>query len=73
MEPQYMMMGQAAGMAAKLAIDNHQAVQDIDTGGIGKRLKEQWAVLEFMPSRQTPIIMFLHKSLRAKPTPSPSR
>ena len=73
MEPQYMIMGQAAGVAAKLAIDNHQAVQDIDTAELAKRLKDQWAVLEFMPSSQTPIIMFLHKALRPKPTPSPSR
>jgi hypothetical protein len=70
MEPQYMIMGQAAGVAAKLAITNHQAVQDIDTVELAKRLKEQWAVLEYLPSSQTPILQFFYKTLRPKLTPS---
>jgi hypothetical protein len=46
MEPVYMIMGQAAGVAAKLALDNGQAVQDIDVSKLKARLVSQGAVLE---------------------------
>lgn len=46
MEPQYMIVGHAAGVAAKLAIDGHLAVQDVDSRALGARLKSQRAVLE---------------------------
>ena len=62
-EPQYMIMGQAAGVAAKLAIANHQAVQDIDTTELKKRLKEQGAVMEYVPSSQAPVLELLQKML----------
>ncbi|MCC6485427.1 MAG: FAD-dependent oxidoreductase [Armatimonadetes bacterium] len=45
MEPVYMIIGQAAGVAADLAIRNRCAVQQIDTGELRRRLKEQGAVL----------------------------
>jgi hypothetical protein len=45
MEPQYMIIGQAAGVAAKLAIDNHQPVQEIDTAALTVRLAKQKAIL----------------------------
>jgi hypothetical protein len=37
MEPTFMMLGQAAGMAANLAIETGAAVQDIDTGELQRR------------------------------------
>ena len=46
MEPVYMIMGHAAGVAAKLAIDKGVAVQDIDTKALAERLANQGVVTE---------------------------
>jgi hypothetical protein len=48
MEPQYMIIGQAAGVAAKLAIANRQAVQEIDAAALGASLKKQGAIFEYV-------------------------
>jgi hypothetical protein len=45
MEPQYMIFGHAAGVAAKMAIEGRQAVQDVDTRALSARLLTQRAVL----------------------------
>jgi hypothetical protein len=44
MEPVYMILGHAAGVAAKLAIEKGVAVQDIDTRELGARLARQGVV-----------------------------
>jgi hypothetical protein len=46
MEPVYMALGQASGVAARLAIEAHQAVQAIGVAALQARLREQKAVLE---------------------------
>ena len=45
MEPQYMMMGQAAGVTAALAIKGKTAVQDISVGTLQQKLRSQKAIL----------------------------
>lgn len=50
MEPQYMIMGHAAGIAARMAINGGIAVQDVDTSELTKKLLTQGAVIEYRPS-----------------------
>jgi hypothetical protein len=46
MEPVYMALGQASGVAASMAIKSRQAVQAIDVAALRSRLRKQQAVLE---------------------------
>jgi hypothetical protein len=50
MEPQYMIIGHAAGVAAKLAIDRKIALQDVDAAALAARLKAQRAVFGYTPA-----------------------
>ncbi|MFN0121096.1 MAG: FAD-dependent oxidoreductase, partial [Blastocatellia bacterium] len=47
MEPQYMMIGQAAGIAAKMAIAGKTAVQDINARQLTDRLQSLGGVFEW--------------------------
>jgi hypothetical protein len=49
MEPQYMIIGQAAGVAAAMALRENKAVQDIDPHQLTAHLKEQGTVVENRP------------------------
>jgi hypothetical protein len=49
MEPQYMIIGHAAGVAAKLAIDARTPVQDVDVTTLRAKLRSQRAVFEYEP------------------------
>jgi len=60
MEPQYMILGQAAGVAAALAIRGGRAVQDIDTAELTRMLVQAGAILEYVPSRQNPLTGLFH-------------
>ncbi|HSI14695.1 MAG TPA: FAD-dependent oxidoreductase [Chthoniobacter sp.] len=46
MEPQYMILGQACGLAAVQALRTQKAVQDIDVAALQAKLREQKQVLE---------------------------
>jgi hypothetical protein len=48
MEPVYMIIGQAAGVAAKMSIDQKVAAQDIDTAALTAKLRNQRAVMEWL-------------------------
>ena len=48
MEPVYMILGHAAGVAAKMAIEGGLAVEDIDTKALHEKLRRQGAVMEWV-------------------------
>jgi FAD-dependent oxidoreductase family protein len=52
MEPQYMILGQAAGVAAAMAVEGNKAVQEIDSGALSARLRTGGVVMEYVPSPQ---------------------
>jgi FAD dependent oxidoreductase len=64
MEPQYMIIGQAAGVAAGMAVRSHIPVQDVDTAALTKTLVEQGAILEYAPSLQLRSISKFHNRRR---------
>jgi carbamoylphosphate synthase small subunit len=64
MEPQYMILGQAAGVAAKMAMEGKKAVQEIDSAALTRRLREQGAVMEYVPSPQAPQYQRLRNIIR---------
>ncbi len=49
MEPQYMIIGQAAGVAAAMASKNDKAVQQIDVEALVSKLKSEGAIMEYQP------------------------
>jgi hypothetical protein len=61
MEPQYMIIGQAAGVAAKLAIASGKPVQEIDTARLTGILKLQGAVMEYTPNAGLPILQIIRR------------
>jgi hypothetical protein len=52
MEPQYMILGHAAGVAAALAIRAGTSVQDVDVKELARILVSQGAILEYVPDAQ---------------------
>ena len=61
MEPQFMILGQAAGVAAKLAISGGTTVQEIAVSALVNKLRKQGAVMEYGPSPQAAAIQAFEK------------
>ncbi len=59
MEPQYMIIGQAAGVAVSMALRDGKAMQDVDTGQLTARLKQQGAIMEYREAVDGPA--FFHQ------------
>jgi hypothetical protein len=55
MEPQYMILGHAAGVAARLAVRAGVAVQDVDVAALRARLRGQRAVFEWARPAHGPV------------------
>ena len=64
MEPQYMILGQAAGAAAAMAITANSAMQDIATDKLTAKLRSQGAMMEYAPSAQDAAIRVLEARKR---------
>jgi FAD dependent oxidoreductase len=54
MEPQYMILGQAAGVAAAMAFRERLAVQDVDSATLTEKLRRQGVIMEYRASPVAP-------------------
>ncbi len=70
MEPQYMILGHAAGVAAKLAIRDSKPVQAVDVAELQALLRKQGAVFTFTPTEQIDALGLIRSLLRP---PAPAR
>jgi hypothetical protein len=66
MEPQYMILGHAAGVAARLAIRDSKPVQDISVPELQKILIDEAAVFEYVPTPQQQAIQKIHRRMAPK-------
>ena len=61
MEPQYMIIGHAGGVAAQMAIAGNRTVQEIDTAALTETLKKEGAVLVYAPSSHNTPLQIIRK------------
>lgn len=66
MEPQYMILGHAAGVAAYLATRDNRPVQNISVPELQKILLDESAVFEYRPTPQQDAIRKIHMKMRPK-------
>jgi hypothetical protein len=56
MEPQYMILGHAAGVAAALAFEANTPVHDVNVLQLQAKLRAQGTMFEYVPSPQSAVI-----------------
>lgn len=66
MEPQYMILGHAAGAAAALAVKNSIAVQDVSVPELQKILKSEAAVFDYVRTQQQDAMDMIHRRMQPK-------
>jgi hypothetical protein len=66
MEPQYMILGHAAGVAAHLAIRDGKPVQEVSVPELQKILVEEAAVFEYVRTPQQDAIQKIHRKMQPK-------
>jgi hypothetical protein len=72
MEPQYMILGHAAGAAAALAVAGSSAVQDIGVAELQKRLRDDGAVFEYGAEHQARALAAIRKRFAPPPAKGPA-
>jgi hypothetical protein len=72
MEPQYMILGHTAGIAAALAAKDSKAVHDIDISELQKRLRAEGGVFEYGIAHQAKALEEIRKRFRAQPSTRPA-
>lgn len=71
MEPQYMILGHAAGLAASMAAKSNTAVQDINIADLQKELKAEGAIFEYGLQHQADALEKIRARFRAPVRPGP--
>jgi hypothetical protein len=66
MEPQYMILGHAAGVAAWLALRDNKPVQDVSVPELQKVLLDEAAVFEYVRTPQQDAILKIHRKMSPK-------
>ena len=66
MEPQYMILGHAAGVAAAMAIKGGTAVQDVNVAELQKILKSEAAVFNYVRTSQQDAMDIIHRKMQPK-------
>ncbi|HWQ52056.1 MAG TPA: FAD-dependent oxidoreductase [Bryobacteraceae bacterium] len=72
MEPQYMIIGHAAGVAAALAAAQGSALHDISMAELQKRLRDEGAVFEYGAEHQSKALAAIRKRFAPPPSKGPA-
>ncbi len=71
MEPQYMILGHAAGIAAALSVRGGKPVQEIPVAELQNKLKDEGAVFEYGAAHQDRALQVLRKRFAPPPRQGP--